>query len=609
MDPQKRTKLLAMILAGLVVVFGGYKYGRRWFYEPIVEKQQQIRQLDETIEKQQLQVIRIDDAKKRLADWKQHSLPPDDIDAWRLYKDWLTDLTEITGFQEPEVTPTKRDSRTLRSGRNRRKLFTALEVKVKGKTTFDGLCRFLYYFHRTNLVQRIVELTIESGGVEGNPPMDVTLRAEGLALADAKARKRLFPETTLKEAPAGDPLQAVVTSVEGFQPDAKHPERGTCVHMGRQLLTVTKMDGTQWTLRPGIDTPPNVETDAVPSVEAGSLVERIPLKDVGERTFAYYRRTVFGRGKNPFVLPVEYRPRLRGVRDSVLVRGDDLRMRAEAVDLDPDKGKPAFALSPAAPRGMTIDPKTGEIRWTPAKDDPAKTYWAEVIVRQGAAKEPVLREAFRVTLTNPNLPPVLTVSKTSHEVWVGSKVAFDASAKDPDGPSRDLRFSLARAPQGAVIDGRSGRFEWTPEEGTEPGRYDFDVVVSDSGLPARSDRRSVSILVKESAERYTKLFGILADAGEREAWLLDASTNQRIQLKEGRPFQAAGLSGFVYAIGRDFVEFQSDGKSYRLRLGKFLPQRERLVDPSPPATGRTARRPVAAPRPSRTLETASGAGR
>lgn len=611
MDPQQRTKLLAGVLAAIVVLFGGFTYGKRWFLDPVKKKEGQIEALQENVDRLQLDVIRVADARKQLGDWKKQSLPPNDIDASRLYLEWLTDLTEVVEFQDPVVTPTRRETKGIGVGRNRKPLYSAVQVTVKGKTTFNELCRFLYYFHRTNLAQRVVRLTVESEGVDGNPPMEITLTAEALALADAPERSRIFPETTLTDPPGGDPLQAVVADNEGFQPN----DEGEPVHVriGRQFLTVNKMDGAKWTLHPGVDSPPHSETDEVPLVNAGAIVERVHMKDVGKRNYAYYRGALLARGKNPFVLPVEYNPRLRGVQDVAVDRGRDVRLRAEVSDLDPDKGDATFALAEGAPNGMTIDPKTGSIRWDPGRDVQGTSFRATVLVRQGKQESPILRDSFRVTIRDPNRPPTLQVAKSSHEVWVGSTVEFAASGRDPDG-SRGLRFSLSGAPRGADISERTGRFEWTPAEGTEPTTYTFDVVVTDSGSPPLRDRRSVSITVRESAEKYTKLTGILADNGQREAWLLDFSTDERILLQEGMPFEAAGMNGFVYVIGREFVEFQSKGKSYRLALGRFLPDRELLVDPEapvkpdepenpdPPATPREsveAQRPTASAEPMR----------
>jgi hypothetical protein len=142
-----------------------------------------------------------------------------------------------------------------------------------------------------------------------------------------------------------------------------------------------------------------------------------------------------------------------------------------------------------------------------------------------------------------------------------------------------MTFSLAGAPDGATINSRTGAFSWTPSEDVEATNYTFDVVVTDSGSPAESDKKSVTISLTENTQKYVKLIAVITEDGERQAWLYDISTKKKLVVKEGSPFEAAGFSGFVYVIGQDFIEFQSGANSFRMRLGKFLTERAELNAP------------------------------
>ena len=247
---------------------------------------------------------------------------------------------------------------------------------------------------------------------------------------------------------------------------------------------------------------------------------------------------------------------------------------------------------------MTIDAKSGVVRWEPAATDPAKRYVRSDHRQAGCpGKKPLLTGDVRIELVDPNKPPTLEVA-TDHSGLLGTEVAFTAKGQDPDGSSERLRYSLADAPDGATINSRTGSFSWTPSEDVEPKEYTFEVIVTDSGSPsAESDRKSVTVALKENTEKYVKLIAIVAEDGERNAWLYDISTKKQHIIPEGGPFEAAGLKGFIYVIGQEFVEFQSGTRSYRLSLGKFLSERQEIVIPRKAADTKTDNNPTTAEKP------------
>lgn len=583
MDPQRRTRLLGLTFIGLLLLWGGSKVLTVWVLNPIREKKNQIVSLKDQIEAEEKRVAEIKTAQRDLLRWKQQSLPPDGLDAQRVYKNWVNRLAEVTGFDDLSVEPGRREPKAIRRGRIRKPLYTSVQVKLKGRTTFDRLCRFLYYVHRTDLTHRVSFFRVKSEGNEGNPYLAVELYLDGLALADAAPRKYLFPETELAR-----PLQRGsrilhVSGGDGFPQTVPFS-----VLVGRQMLTVTQREKTVFTVRPGVDPPPHSESLSVEAEPAGAPVEWIPLTLVKDRWLSYYRRHLFGRGKSPFVLPVPYHPRLDVVGSTTVRRGEMLQLQVRAVDLNPDEGPPRYQAGSPFPAGMKIDPRNGRMSWTPPASLSPGTYPAEVLVLQGQSTAPVLRQTLRLAVVIPNDPPVLSVPRRQ-AADIGRTVSFRAQARDPDGPQERLRFSLSGAPAGATIDPVSGRFEWTPTESVSPGRHEFEVIVTDGGTPPQQSRQRVVIEVRETPQRYTKLIAIITEEGRHQAWLYDVSTNRKTVLQEGEFFEAAGLAGFVYLIGQNFIEFQTkEGDSYRLLLGQFLSQREKLLSLQP---GKNAEKP------------------
>jgi uncharacterized repeat protein (TIGR01451 family) len=73
-----------------------------------------------------------------------------------------------------------------------------------------------------------------------------------------------------------------------------------------------------------------------------------------------------------------------------------------------------------------------------------------------------------------------------------TELAFTATADDANGDT--LTYSLQGAPTGAMIDGGSGAFSWTPGEAQGPGAYQVTVVVSDSVI---TDSETITITVNE----------------------------------------------------------------------------------------------------------------
>lgn len=581
-----------MTLIGLIVLWGGYNIVYSWIWQPIVDKKGQIAQLESDIEKEEQNIAKLKKAQRDLKDWTERSLPPNDTNAHRLYQTWLTHLAEVVGYDELVVEPLGRQPKWIGRGRTRKRLYTAIQVRMEWKTTFDRLARFLYYFHRAKLMHRVADISIRSEGNEGNPKLAVKMTLEALALGAAKPRNRLFPETELKSIDT-DRMQLTVADADGF------PKKGEFhVRVGEQLLTVLKADGTNWTVRVGVDPPskdnPDLENEFLKSQPAGTLVQLAPVDIDKDKMLAFYRNEVYGSRSSPFVLPVEFTPRLHVSGQTTIYRGDTLRLEAKAVGLDPEKGRARFFLGKNAPKGMTIDEQSGKIVWKPADDVAERRFSIDVFLAQGDVQTPILKESVPISISSINRSPTVTVEQR-HSMYAGETLTFQARGSDPDG--KGVRYSLSNAPTGARIDSQTGKFEWNVPYDAEPKTYEFEIVVSDNGSPPRQVTSTVSVKVEHKPERYAKLVGILTEDGERVAWIYNIAENKKTVIQEGTPFDVAGIKGFLYVIGSDFVEFQSGDVSYILRLGQFLSDRTKIVAPKPKTAGKASSR-VSEPRKS-----------
>jgi len=123
--------------------------------------------------------------------------------------------------------------------------------------------------------------------------------------------------------------------------------------------------------------------------------------------------------------------------------------------VDPDGDTLAYAL-PSAPAGMTIDPATGLIQWTPAADQIGSHA---VSVRAADPFGAWTTQGFSLTVTVPNRAPSID-SLPPGGATVGALYGYAVAASDPDGDS--LTYTLPAAPAGMTIDPASGLIQWTP---------------------------------------------------------------------------------------------------------------------------------------------------
>jgi RHS repeat-associated protein len=140
--------------------------------------------------------------------------------------------------------------------------------------------------------------------------------------------------------------------------------------------------------------------------------------------------------------------------------------------LDPDGGPPTFTLA-QAPAGMTIDPTTGQIVWTPSADELGPQA---VVLRVDDGAGGSALQAFTVVVSETlNRPPVIT-STPPLKAAVRFEYTYQVTATDPDGGP--LTFSLQDPPAGMLLDRNTGLLDWVPQPGQD-GHPTVTVVVQD----------------------------------------------------------------------------------------------------------------------------------
>jgi len=192
---------------------------------------------------------------------------------------------------------------------------------------------------------------------------------------------------------------------------------------------------------------------------------------------------------------------------------------------DPDDCSLVFDLEPPVLPGVSIDPASGTIQWTPTF---AGTAEIPVLVSDpdGASD----RVTVLVTVVNPNGNQPPTVSPVADQtVDVGELLSVQITASD----AGVLRYELASSwKPGMNLNPQTGLFSWTP---LEPGTCTVVVLVRDSGTPSLA--RSVA-------------FEVEANVGALEVPVIDAG----LWLGGALSFQTVPNATYVIETCPDLVQ-------------------------------------------------------
>jgi RHS repeat-associated protein len=205
------------------------------------------------------------------------------------------------------------------------------------------------------------------------------------------------------------------------------------------------------------------------------------------------------------------------------VVGQSWTYQADAVD--PEFEALVFSLG-QAPAGMSVDPDSGELSWTPPGGTPGTvTVTLLVTDPEGLAAEQVFDIAVRAN----NADPVLTSTPPS-AVFVGETYTHLFIADDAD--DDPLTFSLLSGPTGMTLDAEAGWLSW-PTSGVAPGAYELEIEVADDW--GGSSSQNFTINVVEDSQAPTVAIAVArqpACASEPVQVCLQASDNVGIASRE-----------------------------------------------------------------------------
>ncbi|MEI6343608.1 MAG: putative Ig domain-containing protein [Verrucomicrobiota bacterium] len=197
--------------------------------------------------------------------------------------------------------------------------------------------------------------------------------------------------------------------------------------------------------------------------------------------------------QNPIIQPVVIHEE-RTLSLGIIARDNDMPPNPLTYSLD------------RAPSGMTIDPTSGMITWTPTEMQGPGDY--PVIVKTSdqsadpTAPSLSATTSFWVSVQEANKAPYFP-NPIIQPVVIHEELTLSLGiiARDDDMPPNPLIYSLDQAPSGMAIDPKSGVITWTPTELQGPKEHAVIVKVSDQSAdpaaPSLSATNSFLVSVQE----------------------------------------------------------------------------------------------------------------
>jgi hypothetical protein len=261
------------------------------------------------------------------------------------------------------------------------------------------------------------------------------------------------------------------------------------------------------------------------------------------------------------VTDVNEAPELTAIADRTVDEGSAATFTASGTDQDAGQSLTYSLVD--SPAGASIDPVTGEFRWTPT-DGPARTATFRVRVTDGGS--PARSSEQPVTVTVRNVAPTVAVPPPAN-VLAGQAISAGGSFADPAGAADDgytyrwrvLRGGDAVYDSGALATTFAGGVPGLADTPAGAGRYTVELTVTDKDGGQGSVARPVEVSPRVIA--ITRL-----DAQTTSA----ASVRFRVSFSDPvaglAPSHFAALASGVSGAGVTAVADDGDGRSWTVTV-------------------------------------------
>lgn len=215
-------------------------------------------------------------------------------------------------------------------------------------------------------------------------------------------------------------------------------------------------------------------------------------------------------------------------RSLIVDEGTPINLSIDAQDPDAPTNGLTYALE-SGPNGMSIDPATGALSWTPTEDDGPGSYPISVTVTDDnpvAVNDTQFNttHSFNLEVAEVNRMPALQ-DVSAQTIDEGELLTLTVLGSDPDLPANMLTYTLVSGPTGASIDPSSGEFSWRPTEDLGGETVLFAVQVSDNGGQTASTQFPVTVFE-------TNVAPVIANEMTRLSWQEEATSTLQITARD-----------------------------------------------------------------------------
>ena len=162
---------------------------------------------------------------------------------------------------------------------------------------------------------------------------------------------------------------------------------------------------------------------------------------------------------------------------------------------DPDGSPPTYSVV-SGPAGLSINPTTGVVTWSPVADE-VGSQRVTLAVSDASGGVPGASSGFaeqsylvQVLPQAGDVPPVIDDNSTTFTAQLGTPFLHQVNAADANSIAT-LSYSLLLAPSGMTIDPVAGLVQWTP---LNAGTYTFKVQVADGLGGVTTQSYTVSVV-------------------------------------------------------------------------------------------------------------------
>ncbi len=202
---------------------------------------------------------------------------------------------------------------------------------------------------------------------------------------------------------------------------------------------------------------------------------------------------------------------------------------------DPDVGDDVFFALTQAPTGMTIDPISGEIRWTPAPNQAGTQSVTARVTDIGGLSA---TRSWQIDVALNHRPRFIT--QPIESTPAGAVYTYTARAVDDDG--EPLTYTLPQFPAGVTFDAATATIRWTPSA-SQQGLNDFVLRVDDTQGGFATQQFKVAVTVSSNhAPVFTSTPGVQAEVGSAYAYTAQASDADGDTLSYSLALAPAGMT-------------------------------------------------------------------